>query len=367
MTTHSIPSRAFATLAGCIFLTGTLGVLFEDVILHGAAFSLKHYLALVIVGGTLAAGILSDIARRQGNWWPIITFTVLFLAGTSLVIYSSAGRQAEKTLISGAEHDKAARERVQIEADLADDRATLKRKKAEADAECASGEGKRCRSARASVDFYDKSVKGLEARLKALDPERPVSAEAEQFASTVAVIFGWDKDRVRALAILLEPFAKTLFYEFGTIWCFGFAFSPARHRRSVASEAAPTDSKPSRSDREQTSFPTIEPEEEAEAIEVLKPALPKRPPNGGVRTPNGAKPSNLGPSGGSGRSMTRDEVLTDLMLRSATGRTFRSQREAAEHYGVSASRFSEWLKAWEADGSIPQRRMIGHRKVLIAE
>ena len=123
------------------------------------------------------------------------------------------------------------------------------------------GEGKKCRSARASRDFYDNSVKGLDARIKILEPAKPVSAEAEQFA-TVAEALGYDKDQVRALAILLAPFFTTLFLEFGTIVSLGFAFSPKRGARSVKPSARAVMSKGS----EQTDFPELS---DAELGELL--------------------------------------------------------------------------------------------------
>jgi hypothetical protein len=70
------------------------------------------------------------------------------------------------------------------------------------------------------------------------------------------------------------------------------------------------------------------------------------------------------PKSPKGHRLTREEVLSDLMLRAATGRTFPSQDEAARHYSVSPSRFSEWSKDWETEGSLPKRRMIGRCKVL---
>ena len=39
------------------------------------------------------------------------------------------------------------------------------------------------------------------------------------------------------------------------------------------------------------------------------------------------------------------EIRTDLMVRNATGRAFGSQKEAADHYGYSESRYSELSKA----------------------
>ena len=131
-------------------------------------------------------------------------------------------------MISSEEHDKNVGERMKLEAERATDAASGKKYRAGADTECQSGEGKKCRSARASRDFYDNSVKGLDARIQLLAPAKPVSVEAEQLG-TLAAALGYDKERVKAIAVLLTPFLTTLFLEFGTIVSFGFAFSARRY------------------------------------------------------------------------------------------------------------------------------------------
>lgn len=329
MTTCNTAGRGLAIAAGVLLATGTLAILFEDVLMHGAQFTLKHWLTLVTVAGTMMVGHLADLARRHRHWLSVAGFTALFLAGTGLVVYSSVGRQAEKTMISSEEHDKNVGERLRLEAERTAEAASAKKYRDEADTECQSGEGNKCRSARASRDFYDNSVKGLDARIQLLAPAKPVSVEAEQFA-TVAAALGYDKDQVRALAIMLAPFFTTLFLEFGTIVSFGFAFSPKRQSKQLLLP------KPT---------PTIEAKNDSASVPK---GSTSQPPNG----PN--------------RRLTRDEVLTDLMVRNATGRSFGSQEEAANHYGVSPSRFSEWSKAWEASGAIPKRRMVGRCKMIKA-
>ena len=42
MTTFNTAGRGLAIAAGAILATGTLAILFEDVLMHGAAFTLKH-------------------------------------------------------------------------------------------------------------------------------------------------------------------------------------------------------------------------------------------------------------------------------------------------------------------------------------
>jgi hypothetical protein len=359
MTTSNTAGRGLAIAAGAILATGTLAILFEDVLMHGAAFTLKHWLTLVTVAGTMMVGHLADLARRHHHWMSVAGFTALFLAGTGLVVYSSVGRQAEKTMISSEEHDKNVGERIKLEAERAADAASAKKYRVEADTECQSGEGKKCLSARASRDFYDNSVKGLDARIKILEPSKPVSAEAEQFA-TVAAALGYDKEQVRALAILLAPFLMTLFLEFGTIVSFGFAFSPKRSAHAARSSAEAVKSKGS----EQTDFLELSHAELLELRDGFSSELPepKRPNVGAVTVLLKRPKGTIDPN----RRLTRAEVLTDLMVRNSTRRGFGSQEKAAKHYGVSPSRFSEWSKDWEAQGAIPKRRMVGRCKMIEA-
>ena len=177
----------------------------------------------------------------------------------------------------------------------------------------------------------------------------------------VAAALGYDKEQVRALAILLAPFLTTLFLEFGTIVSFGFAFSPKRSAHTAKSSAEAVKSQGS----EQTDFPELS----AELIELrdgFTAELPEpKGPTGNATVTVLPKPPK-GPNDPN-RRLTRAEVLTDLMVRNATRRGFGSQEQAAKHYGVSPSRFSEWSKAWEAQGAIPKRRIVGRCKMIEAQ
>lgn len=317
--------RGIAIAAGVVLASGTLAILFEDVLMHGAPFTLKHWLTLVTVAGTMMVGHLADLARRHRHWLSVGGFALLFLAGTGLVIYSSGGRQAEKTLISGAEHDDLVQKRNDLRTKLAADNEALKAKQEAADRECTSGDGPRCKGAKAIVSVYADDVAGIEARIEKLAPPKPVSAEAEQFANFAAAL-GYDKDRVRALAILLAPFFTTLFLEFGTIVSFGFAFSPKRHQGSEQS-AEPANSSPNSPGRGGST--------------VRQPA-PK---------PNRSR-------------FAKEEAAADLVTRLALGERFASQDELAGRYGVAKSTMSDWLRDWEEQELIPSRRQTGRCKAI---
>jgi hypothetical protein len=327
---NSTTGRSLAIVAGIVLLSGTLAILFEDVV-RGAPFALKHYLTLVVVAGTMMAGHWADQSRRARHFISCTGFALIFVAGTGLVVYSSVGRQAEKTMLSSAEHDDVMRQRLDLEGSLARDRQSIKEKRELADKECASGEGRRCLGVRSSVEFYENSAKGTEARLALMAPAKPVAPEAEQLG-IIAEALGYDKERVRAIAVLLAPFLTTLFLEFGTIVSFGFAFSP---KRKVVREVTKN------LGTEQTSFAADGSEGRWFAPD---------PPNGS-------------PNRGGGR-YTKDEAAADLVTRLALGERFASQDELKERYGVAKSTMSDWLNEWERSGLVPARTQSGRCKSL---
>ena len=153
------------------------------------------------------------------------------------------------------------------------------------------------------------------ARLAGMDPPKSADPQAEAWSRAT----GWDETLVAYVMVAVLGLAIEIVACFGT-W---IAMQP---RQSGSPEAKDN-----------------EPPKAAAKVGCFETSAPKSP---------------------KGQRLTRAEVLTDLMLRAATGRTFRSQEEAAFHYGVSPSRFSEWSKDWEAEGSLPKRRMIGRCKVL---
>ncbi len=70
-----------------------------------------------------------------------------------------------------------------------------------------------------------KPPKGHKADLDKIGPPKPIEPEAEQF-SRVAEAFGFNKQKVRAFALLVVPFIRTILFELGGLWCLGYAFRP---------------------------------------------------------------------------------------------------------------------------------------------
>lgn len=254
MQTNTTPGRALAIAAGGVFLAGTLGILFEDVLLKGAPLALKHGLTLAILAGTIMVGHLANSARSSRHWASAVAFSMVFVIGTVLVVLSSVGRQTADTIQTTAQIEADAGRRVAIT--QVRNRAVEMLEKAQASlpAACKGGNGKDCKGVKATIEVYEASIRGHDADLSKLGPVKVSNADAEQLAEILSTVFGADKAKVKAAAVLLTPFAVALFLEFGVIVSFGFAFS---HRpvSTVSKVSAPVLAAPAASepeDREMT-------------------------------------------------------------------------------------------------------------------
>lgn len=227
MRQHSIEGRALAITAGAMFALGTLGILLEDVALHGAPFTLKHGLTVVVVAGTIMVGHLAAGARTAKHWGAVAGFGLLFLAGTLLTVYASIGRQAEHTFIASAEVEAADKARNRATRGLAEAEAMLAEAQRDLAKECKTGRGKRCEGIRATVDVYEAAARGHKAELDRLGPAKVAVPEAKR-AGELAAVFGADPVKIEAAMVLVIPFLTTLFLEMGSIICLGYGFRPTR-------------------------------------------------------------------------------------------------------------------------------------------
>ncbi|MFN3624421.1 MAG: hypothetical protein ACK4TP_10200 [Hyphomicrobium sp.] len=343
--------RGVSFVAGLVLLSGTLAILFHDVVALGAAFTLKHYQTLVIVAGTLLVGILAEQCIHKRKWGSSVGFWALFLAGTVLVIYSSVGRQGEKAIISGDEHKKAIGEELDLKQQIEAERIKVTDKREKADKACEKRlpEHPRCAGPRATQSVYEASLKGLEARLKLLTPPRPVDPEAETFAETAAA-FGADKAKVMAIASPAFRYFVTLFFEFGTIWCFARAFGPERlPAPSQLSGVSDAQLSALRARFEQPDSP---------AVFTGSSKNSDRPRDGGLRTVR--RPDSPVPGGVWSKDTTLQHVLTELAL----GRTVPSQEALRERSGRPKQTISDWVREWERTRLIPARTQAGRCKAL---
>ena len=166
MKTTSMPSRVLAMLAGAVFLSGTVAIMFEDVILRAAPLALKHWVALTLLAGTIFAGHLADVARQSRQWLTATAFVVVFLSGSALIVYLSAGRQADATIQTTAQINDDAERRIEITAARSRAQKMLERAQGELASECKTGRGTRCDGIRTTIAVYEAALGGHDAALR---------------------------------------------------------------------------------------------------------------------------------------------------------------------------------------------------------
>ena len=218
--------RILAALSGAAFLAGGLAILLGPVLLTPSQWGQYHVLTMLMIGGTIAAGHLTKTAWFAQTYLSFVGFLVLFVCGTALVVYDSVGRQAEQ-------NDTIVMERATANAliedknrDIADARERLANAERNADRERGSKCKQRCKDWENAAADARNVIRVLESEIKALGAPKPLDAKADN-AGKIASIFGFNHDTVAALASLVVPFFKTLFFEFGAIVSWGFA---CRHR-----------------------------------------------------------------------------------------------------------------------------------------
>lgn len=229
METRTMPGRALATLAGIAFAIGGLTILLDTQLLHPFEWTSAQWLTILMVFGVIAAGHLMVTAAKTHHWPSTAGFLVLFVVGTGLVVYSSVGRQVETagtTTLSAEDINKKI-------VDKSTDLDGARQRKAYADAQVQktmtkSYCGRSCRDWKQNAADIGVVIRQLEAEIAALGPQRPVNAQAEAMADIVLLFpLPASRDQLIALLTLLVPFAKTLFFEIGSIVSLGFAFRPA--------------------------------------------------------------------------------------------------------------------------------------------
>jgi hypothetical protein len=252
MQSHTPHGRILAMVAGTAFTAGSLVILMGDAILHPAAWTQYHWLTILTVSGTIAAGHLMATARMARHFLAALGFGVLFLAGTLLVVHNSVGRQAlvsesvslsveTKNQTIAAKHQELMRARQRLDdAERMVNVETGKR-----------GCGRNCQDWKERAKEVRSHVTALEGELKTLGAPEPVAPKAANMAAVLA-LFGADQVKATAILMLLEPFLYTLFFELGAIVSLGFAF-----RRVPV--AVNDNSVPSWGDTAQTSFPVPDP------------------------------------------------------------------------------------------------------------
>jgi hypothetical protein len=336
MTNPSTPKRGLAIVAGLAFTAGAVVILFGDALWAPAQWAAYHYITLLTIFGTIAAGHLTVSAWRARHV-STAGFALLFLAGTALVVYQSVGRQAEvaDTRASAVESRNALIDRKK--ADLIEARDRVQAAELQVSEEMAGRpdkNGRRTKASSCGKDCKDwqtrardamASVKALEADLASLGPPMTVSPKADRMAQ-LAAVFGGDFSKWKSALILVEPFLWTVFFELGSVVSLGFAFGHGRRQPSQTPV-----------------FPR------ATVAATVANDLEPLPPKGGNRRP----------------VATKAAAEADVIRLVARGEPIPSQDTLAERWGVHKGTASKWVRDFEARGLI-RRQVVGRCKMVAA-
>lgn len=222
MHTHISKARLAARVAGVFATTGALAILSADAFTSGH-LALDHFLLPVVVAITILSG---HLVGKAGWRAPLSAFgfAIVFLIGTGLTVYTSAGRQAKSAELSmgdaaasNAELAKLQRERADAKArwQTADDKATAEM----TGQKCLE----RCKAWKDRATDIQARIDILDAGIKRIGGEKTVAPTAHRVADVLA-LFGYDHKTAKRLLITLEPFAYSLFLELAAIIAFGYGF-----------------------------------------------------------------------------------------------------------------------------------------------
>jgi len=366
MSIDNIGGRLAAIVCAAALGAGGTSLLFGDVIFGDAAFTQKHFQTVTIVIATTVAWMVCTSAAKKLHIIAGFGFLILALAGSGVIVWNSLGRQTEGQMLSADDHDKAVEKRGELSKKKADAEATLAQRQKEADAECKSGEGPKCRGARVVVKFWSDSIDGLQAQLDVLKV-KPADPSAEALGN-LANALGRNGQKAKALSMLVMPYFITILFEFGFTMSLHYAFRPMQ-RTPIETKALP--------DRPVILPPPTTLAEVSDAdLSALRqrftmadgaapethPSAAKKtdaPRGGGTRTVR-RKPDGPPKSGG----LSKQEVLEHVLTQLALGRTVPSQQALADLSGRRKQRVSDWIRGWEADGLIPARTVRGRCKAL---
>ena len=321
-----VSSYPVAALAVGFFVV-TCYVIFKDVA-DGAPITPDHVMSFAVLVGTFASGHLLWDQLKQWRLLPAVGLTILFAAGTFYCVTASGGRNAAVQGSKAAEAHKTNDDRARIEGDLKQAKERLIAAQDAEAAECASGDGPRCKGWRKTREERQTYVNVLTIQLRSMEPKRQENPELRHAAKVFAAFPGVSvrEEAVFGFLVLYWPFLKAVFCEIATLVFASIGFAHRKHR-------------------------PLEP-------------LPRKP----LETVPQRKPfpANRGLgflAGNSKKRLSKDEALSDLLTFIAMNGS-PTQETLRERWGVkSKGTVSKWLTEWETQGQI-KRNQAGRCKSI---
>lgn len=213
-----------AILLGNAFAVGTGCVLFSDV-KQLSDVNTDHMMTGLVFLGTLAAGHMFGNQARQWRLISALGLAVLFVAGTTYCVTTSAARNAETSSGKLAKVRTANGDRAAAEQDVADAKQVLKDAVAHVRKECGTGNGARCKGSRAAVEVAQAAVTAAEDKLGEAPVPVVENAGMAHAALVYSILTGLDPKGIEKGLDLLWPFIKSVFLEVATLTFFGIGLA----------------------------------------------------------------------------------------------------------------------------------------------
>ena len=237
MRVHSTTARGAATALGCAASFGAAYILLKEDVMAGHwsdSFVLVPLMLLIaVVAGHLAAKALRDRSILSASG-----FALAFLLGTVLTVYTSVSKQAMKIDAKVLETVASNKDRGTVEAALKIAQTRYQQALDQADkARSSGGCGRVCIDWSQRAVEVDSHIAKLKAELQSMDPVKPVAAGPERVAVVIHMLAGLETAKVKALLLLVEPFAFALLFELTAISSFGYGFGGFRQAQIVVRTA----------------------------------------------------------------------------------------------------------------------------------
>ena len=381
----STPRRWPAIGLWAFFTAVTAYTLLSEVVRGAEAFTTGHLLSVAALVAALAAGHYAWPELRSGRLPVGIGLAVVAVAATGYVVLSAAARNAETAHAKSAriEASNTARESETRQLRVAE--AMLAEALRRVAAECASGNGTRCKGAQATEHVYRAAIDGHKARLDRMAPALPPNGGYAHAAKFLAALPGITAPAEAIERRLVEtvPTLSVLITELAALVFGVMAFrAPVAGGQPKAQEKTP---------RAITERPEPFTDDELDDLKrVVKPDStpgPVRHRVGSATRRTSASTKKLSgqsehtcpdsPNGLTGldavsartygrTGQTREQAEADLVTLLALGQSVPSQESLSVRWNRPKQTVSDWLRTWESDGLIPARRQTGRTKMIKA-
>ncbi len=221
MYTTYVRSKGFFVLSIIIAL-GVLGVLNEDIILHGASLTVEHFMVALIVLITLVVGHNFYPLYKEGRYGWAILCAFVFASGLFMSVSSTAGRLMKTTMTQELKITRNAETFGEAQAELKKARARLSALQDRMAKECADGPGMRCKGLQAAIPDARADVTLAQERLDHIPIVPPSQPEVKFLASIFGFWSGTEKYWERGLT-LIYPLLRSGTLEIACLVCFAMS------------------------------------------------------------------------------------------------------------------------------------------------